>query len=135
MFQSKVNDLSTSVTHQLYGLFSDPLCFLHVVLLVFTYQREKVRRQILRMVQNNWNDSEEVAVPPHPLGVKPLGNAYTAKQNIKLAAGYFSHVPDEIIIEILEWLDSHALVELEKTCKALYAFCHHDEIWRSLFIL
>lgn len=98
-------------------------------------QRKKAQRQIFRMVQNNLNDSEEVAVPPHPLGVKPLGNAYITKQNIKLAAGYFSHVPDEIIIEILEWLDSDALVELGKTCKALYAFCQQDEIWRTLFIL
>ena len=84
------------------------------------------------MVQNN--DSEEVAVPRHPLGIKPLGNAYTATQNIKFATGRFSHMPDEIIIEILEWLDGHALVELGRTCRAMYAFCHHDELWRTLFI-
>lgn len=79
---------------------------------------------------------EEVSlvVPHHPLGIKPLGNAFTASTNIKSAAGVFSNIPDEIIIQVLEFLHAKSLLRLGAACKALYAFCHFDEHWKDLFI-
>jgi hypothetical protein len=75
-----------------------------------------------------------LAVPLHPLQIKPTGNAFTATQNIKSAAGFLSTIPDELILEIVELLDAGSLLRLGATCKALYAFCHFDELWKALFV-
>lgn len=79
-------------------------------------------------------DDVGLTVPHHPLGIKPTGNAFTASRNIKSAAGLFSDIPDEIIIQVLELLHARSLLRLGATCKALYAFCHFDENWKALFI-
>lgn len=79
-------------------------------------------------------ENVSLTVPHHPLGIKPLGNAFTASRNIKLAAGIFANIPDEIIIQVLDFLDARSLLRLGASCKALYAFCHFDEHWKALFI-
>ena len=80
-------------------------------------------------------DDTPTAIPRHPLGVKPSGNAYTSTENHKIAAGYFYHLPDEIIVSVLEYLDLEALLSLGSTCKALYAFSRLEDLWKTLFIL
>lgn len=82
------------------------------------------------------NDDEDVAIalPSHPLGVKPAGNAYTASENIKARCGSFARLPDELLSHILESFDADALVRLGSTCRALYAFTRLDELWRALFV-
>ncbi|KAL2041281.1 hypothetical protein N7G274_005663 [Stereocaulon virgatum] len=75
-----------------------------------------------------------VAVPSHPLGIKPSGNAYTANENLKSAAGRFSLLPDEVLVQILECLDAKSLRKIECTCKALYAFSRLEDIWKTLCI-
>lgn len=75
-----------------------------------------------------------LAVPLHPLGIKPAGNSFTASSNIKSAAGFFSILSDETILQIVESLQAAALLRLGATCKALYAFCHFDELWKTLYI-
>ena len=84
--------------------------------------------------ENPENGQTVVAVPPHPLGVKPAGNAYTSSFNIKSATGSFAGLPDEIIVQILEYLDASSLLQLEATCKALYAFARFEDLWKSLFL-
>ena len=79
-------------------------------------------------------ENTDSAVPFHPLRIKPLGNAYTSSRNIKSAAGFFSILPDEIIIQVVELLQAASLLRLGATCKALYAFCHFDELWKPLFL-
>jgi len=74
------------------------------------------------------------SVPPHPLGIKPLGNAYDAKINIKRHCGIFTWLPDELLISVLEYLDAATLVRLGGACKALYAFSREEELWKSLFV-
>lgn len=74
------------------------------------------------------------AVPPHPLEIKPAGNAYTAAKNSKSAAGLFSNLADELIIQVLESLSGRLLLQLGATCKALYAFCMFDDLWKTLCI-
>ena len=78
-------------------------------------------------------DSEAV-IPPHPLGIKPSGNAYTASRNIRPAIGSLAILPDELIIQLLEYLDARELVSLGSTCKALYAFGRSEDLWKALFI-
>ncbi|KAI1143455.1 Clavaminate synthase-like protein [Hypoxylon sp. FL0543] len=75
------------------------------------------------------------SIPVHPMGIKPLGNQYlvsgpTARQSL----GLFGQLPDEVILQILEYLDIPSLKNLGFTCRFLYAFCQLDELWKALFI-
>jgi hypothetical protein len=79
-------------------------------------------------------EETDLAVPPHPLGIKPAGNAFAASSNTKSAAGFFSLLPDEIIMQIVESLDAASLLRLGATGKALYAFCYFDELWKTLHV-
>jgi hypothetical protein len=82
------------------------------------------------------NDDDEVAIalPSHPLGIKPAGNAYTAPENIKTGCGSFARLPDELLSHILESFEADTLIRLGSTCRALYAFTRLDELWRALFV-
>jgi hypothetical protein len=73
-------------------------------------------------------------IPPHPLGVKPSGNKYTATESAREAIGLFQILPDEVLAILLEYLDSRLLRYLGSTCKALYAFCSSEDLWKALFI-
>lgn len=75
-----------------------------------------------------------LTVPLHPSGIRPAGNAYTAVKNLKSSAGLFSTWSDELIIQVLEFLDHRPLLSLGCTCKALYALCRFDDLWKTLFI-
>lgn len=82
-------------------------------------------------------DSEEVSslhVPHHPLGLKPLGNQYAARSNAKNLAGHLRILPDEVLVILLEYLQSPQLKSLGSTCKYLYACCRIDELWKTLLI-
>lgn len=78
--------------------------------------------------------AEKIAVPVHPLGIKPLGNAYTSNQNIKTRAGLFALLPDELITQVLEWFEPTSLLGLGSTCKTLYAFCRQEDLWKTLLL-
>jgi hypothetical protein len=97
---------------------------------------KKVR---LTPVANPFTDDMEAgatALPTHPLGVKPAGNAYSCpvSENLKSRCGAFALLPDELLSHILESFDCDTLIRLGSTCKALYAFTRLDELWRALFI-
>lgn len=85
-----------------------------------------------------FDDDEDVAtaiaVPSHPLGIKPAGNAYTASENIKSNCGLFASLPDELLSHVLESFKADVLIRLGSTCRALYAFTRLDELWRALFV-
>ena len=74
-------------------------------------------------------------VPHHPFHVKPSGNLYTASANLKDKAGSFSLLPDELLVQVLEALDTGSLCNIGQTCKVLYAFSRLDDIWKILFVL
>ncbi len=76
------------------------------------------------------SDSSTIVVPVHPLGIKPLGNAFAAEKNIKAAAGYFSALPEELLIQLLEYLEATSLSQLGRTCKVLYAFSRFEDLWK-----
>ena len=77
---------------------------------------------------------ESLMVSSHPLRVKPLGNMYISARNIKSSAGHFSSLPDEVIIQLLEFFDDLSLLSFGGTCKALFAFCAFEDLWKALFI-
>ena len=84
----------------------------------------------------DFDSSNESAVPPHPLGVRPLGNAYdlNRKPNIKGRCGGFAGLPDELLLQILDYLAAKDLLRLGATCKAFYAFCFFDDLWKILSV-
>lgn len=73
-----------------------------------------------------------VAVRRHPLGVRPSGNALTADQDLSLSMGIFGRIPDALLLLLLEYLDEDALLDLSHTCRGLFAYAVHDQIWRDL---
>lgn len=74
-------------------------------------------------------------IPPHPLRIKPSGNAYTSALNLRdTSAGLFVVFPDELIIEVLGCLDAVSLTLLGATSKAFCSFSRHEELWKTLFI-
>lgn len=68
----------------------------------------------------------------HPLGVRPSGNALTSDQDLSLSMGILGRIPDSLLLLLLEWLDKHALVQLGRTCRGLFAYATHDQLWRDL---
>ncbi|KAI9720386.1 MAG: hypothetical protein M1812_002892 [Candelaria pacifica] len=75
-----------------------------------------------------------VTVPPHPLKLKPAGNAYTSRENLRISLGSLTALTDELIIQTMEFLDGISLLKIGATCKALFAFASLEELWKSLFI-
>ncbi|KAK4565539.1 hypothetical protein LTR86_004156 [Recurvomyces mirabilis] len=73
-------------------------------------------------------------VRKHPLRVRPSGNALTSSENQKRACGYFSSLPDELLMQLLESLFAVDLLRVGSTCRALHAFTRNEELWRALFV-
>lgn len=92
------------------------------------------QRMILDEEQTLPEDHTSAALPSHPLAIRPAGNAYTSKINLRSAAGFFRRLKDELINEILEYLDAQSLQRIGSTCKALYAFSRSEELWKALFL-
>lgn len=75
----------------------------------------------------------DAPLPPHPLGVKPLGNKYLDQgTDAKEATGLFQTLPDELLMLMVETLDMDSLRALGSTCRFLYAACIYDELWKAL---
>lgn len=74
------------------------------------------------------------AIPPHPLGLKPGGNAYTSPTNSKSKMGIFRCLPDEMLMGVLEILEAGDLMRVGGSCRQFYAFARAEELWRSLFV-
>ena len=75
---------------------------------------------------------------PHPLGVRPEGNAFTdrpAARPPRECAGRFRALPDELLARTCSSTSTRrALCALGGTCKLLYAFTRVDDLWRTLFV-
>ncbi len=84
---------------------------------------------------------------PHPLGVKPSGNALlssmvnnidslnTRQLTKELQLGYFAILPDELILTIIELLnDPKDLRNLGYCSRVFFAFTWSDENWRKLYM-
>lgn len=80
-------------------------------------------------------ESSPESIPVHPLGVKPLGNQYFASgQPARTALGLMRCLPDEMIQQLLEYLEADSLRNLGSVCRFLFAFCRLDELWKTLFL-
>lgn len=86
------------------------------------------------LVDSTEVEESSALIPPHPLGVKPAGNQYTATENSRYGIGPVQILPDEILAILLEHFDAPTLVALGATSKFFYAFCRSDDLWKILFI-
>jgi F-box-like len=68
------------------------------------------------------------ALPRHPLGIKPAGNAWAGARHIQRP---LQPLTDEILVTILELLDIRSLLAIGSTCRAFYAFSRFDDLWRT----
>ena len=79
------------------------------------------------------DDDFDAPLPPHPLGIKPLGNRYLDQgTDAKDATGLFQTLPDELVMLLAETLDMDSLRALGSTCRFFYAACTYDELWKAL---
>ncbi|KAI1299161.1 hypothetical protein F5Y03DRAFT_366433 [Xylaria venustula] len=75
------------------------------------------------------------SIPVHPMGIKPLGNQYFATiPNARRNIGAISQLPDEMVLHLLEYLDTASLKKVASTCRFLHAFGQLDELWKALFL-
>lgn len=75
------------------------------------------------------------SIPPHPLGVKPLGNKYfSASADARTSIGALQALPDEVLMQLLEYMDARTLRMLGYACKFLFACCTSDDIWKTVFL-
>ena len=79
-----------------------------------------------------WDDNGPELSISHPHGVRPAGNAILSKDNAANYMGLFSSLPDWIVLNIVEYCDAKTLIELSHTCKAFWAYCNHDPLWRDM---
>jgi F-box-like len=89
-------------------------------------------------VHDDNDDSHEdhEYIPPHPLGVRPDGNAIfntSSDGDLRPHLGLFASLSDELLAYFLEYLSLPEVVSLGATCKAFYAFTRVDELWRKFF--
>jgi hypothetical protein len=74
-------------------------------------------------------------IPPHPLGIKPLGNKYfSTSGDARTLMGTLQVLPDEMLMQLLEFLDPQTLRLFGHTCKFLFACCMADDIWKTVFL-
>ncbi|SJX60865.1 uncharacterized protein SRS1_12092 [Sporisorium reilianum f. sp. reilianum] len=76
---------------------------------------------------------------PHPLGIKPLGNAFLSDRNDRSSSlGLFARFQDDFLLSFLSTFADHpaTLVKLETVSHGLYTFINAtNSIWREAFLL
>lgn len=97
------------------------------------YKRRKLLKDPLRTI------STFSVSPPHPLNVKPGGNALLVGQKFaeekKSQLGYLSSWPDELILEFFSYItDIPTLLSLSHTSRLLYAYTYDEELWKKTYI-
>ncbi|CAG8785458.1 24291_t:CDS:2 [Gigaspora margarita] len=83
----------------------------------------------------------KIALIRHPLGIMPWGNYYIdstekgfRKNRRETSLGTLAHLTDEIILEILGYLNVKELLTLGFTSQVLYCFISFEELWKQLTI-
>ena len=72
------------------------------------------------------------SLPRQPLGNLFLSSTTNSRDS---GLGLLSALSDEVIIDLLETYCSPAdLCRLAQVSKAMYAFAHHDPLWRALIV-
>jgi hypothetical protein len=70
----------------------------------------------------------------HPCGVEPSGNSLfsTVRPCRTPGLGALARLPDELLLEVLGYVDAAALCQVGATSRALHAYANVDDVWRTL---
>jgi hypothetical protein len=75
---------------------------------------------------------------PHPLGLKPSGNALLAPARAAACRsgglGGLARLPDALLLDALAHLPAPALFRLQAASRALLAFARHPPLWKALVV-
>ncbi|KAH9620773.1 hypothetical protein KSS87_000184 [Heliosperma pusillum] len=94
-------------------------------------------------IENPENDetdegfSLKSSAPSHNHGVQPLGNLYLSSNphnSRDTGLGNLNILSDELVLDILGFLDGTHLGILSIVSKSLYVFCAHEPLWRNLVL-
>ena len=79
-----------------------------------------------------------VAAPPHPHGVRPLGqqmlNDEPNPRDAPHALGVLRALPDEVLLGILGYCDGATLARCAAASRVLRTFCLAEPLWRALYL-
>lgn len=71
----------------------------------------------------------------HPLGLQPLGNAFFADPALPnsriLGLGGLGALPDDTLLQVLEWLHPEDLSRFAGASKAGFLLAGWEELWRD----
>ena len=70
----------------------------------------------------------------HPLGILPRGNIFMlgGVDTRSIGLGDLAVLSDELLLDIFAALPAKALAAAGSASRALYCFCAHDDLWRTL---
>lgn len=78
------------------------------------------------------------SAPSHTHGVQPLGNLYlnpgTSTNSRDTGLGNLHALTDELVLDILGFLDGTCLGVLSSVSKSFYVFANHEPLWRNLVL-
>lgn len=70
-------------------------------------------------------------IKAHPLNVKPSGNELLDTNYSRTKSmGNLGLLNDDLLAVVIQELDQKDMLALSHTCKALYAYCWYDELWK-----
>lgn len=75
-------------------------------------------------------------VDQHPYGIKPFANQLFVSKDLQMkrihGLGLLNCFKDEILLEILFYLESKELIYMMLSSTTLYMYCHYNDLWRDL---
>ncbi|XP_058738940.1 arginine-specific demethylase JMJ22 [Vicia villosa] len=94
------------------------------------------------LIEEEEEDAEEgfsikSSAPSHTHGVQPLGNLYFNPGSINsrdTGLGNLHTLTDELVLDILAFLDGTSLGVLASVSKSFYVFSNHEPLWRNLVL-
>jgi len=105
-----------------------------------------ISKELARLVEQEHEEEEEVAeegfsikssAPSHTHGVQPLGNLYLNSSSINsrdTGLGNLHTLSDELVLDMLGFLDASSLGVLAAVSKSFYVFTNHEPLWKNLVL-
>jgi len=79
-------------------------------------------------------EDDDLVVPPHPLGVAPLGQLLLLdgdQRNLRDGMGKLSSLSDEILMLLLDCCSADSLARCGCASRGLRVFCLSEDLWRA----
>ncbi|RDX97039.1 F-box protein, partial [Mucuna pruriens] len=100
-------------------------------------EQEEVEEEEVEEEVEEEGFSIKSSTPSHTHGVQPLGNLYLnsgSTNSRDTGLGYLHALSDELVLDILGFLDASCLGLLATVSKSFYVFTNHEPLWRNLVL-